>query len=184
MRDIHAEFEAAKARLHEAQKEMEEAALEEVRRLVRGAFPAATQFVVEGEYGESGELGLSVVDPETDDLDDELSEPLMFLAAATGEDYLGRHVIEIVETETCECADTGYLLNQTYGCAEIPMGWTPVQACDVCRRFTEDEDAARAAAETAGPTIIAAYFRGVPTLEDFPPPGDWAINWTEEGSSR
>src|SRR5690606_38956102 len=48
--------------------------------------------------------------------------------------------------ETCvECAGTGWLLDQAYGIASIPAGWTPVQACDQCGRYL-DADAAYAAA--------------------------------------
>lgn len=71
--------------------------------------------------------------------------------------------------ETCvECAGRGWLLDQAYGVAFIPPGWTPVQACDQCGRYL-DADAAYAAADHHG--TIAGYFAARDE------PGDWAICW-------
>lgn len=72
-------------------------------------------------------------------------------------------------TERCiECAD-GVLLNQEYGFADIPEGWTPVQRCDTCRQYDSDELAARAAAGTWN-----AKYAFFPANDD--EPGDWAID--------
>ena len=78
------------------------------------------------------------------------------------------------------CAGLGYLLEQTYGFADPPDGWTFVQRCDACARFDGDESAARAAADALvlGPDDVAWW--PAPTGEDpdDPPselPGDWAI---------
>jgi hypothetical protein len=98
-------FETAKARYAAAQIDMAESAIEELARIIREHFPGAVGVHVHGEYGESGELGLAVTrvvpGPDAswgpalaDDLDDELNEPLLFLAAATGEAYLGDHDID------------------------------------------------------------------------------------------
>lgn len=48
---------------------------------------------------------------------------------------------------TCPgCSGAGFLLNQTYGYADIPDGWTPVQRCDECAVFDGDRSASAAAA--------------------------------------
>lgn len=75
-----------------------------------------------------------------------------------------------------ECSDngSGYLLDQTYGEADVPEGWTPVQACDVCQRFTTDEAAARYAARRLGGPIDW-YPPAEPDDGDEPGHGDWAI---------
>jgi hypothetical protein len=69
---------------------------------------------------------------------------------------------------------TGYLLNQEYGFAEIPAGWTPVQRDDLNDRYDSDEKAAKAAARDKG-GVAYAFF---PPADDDPDlPGDYAINW-------
>lgn len=76
----------------------------------------------------------------------------------------------------CECK-TGYVLDQTYGFADIPEGWTPVQAHDVCERFEGDAEAAAHAAHDKG--TVAQYFFAEQD-EDNPDefvPGDYAIHW-------
>lgn len=87
------------------------------------------------------------------------------------------------------CAGRGYLLDQTYGYADLPDGWTPVQACGECQQIRDDQDAAvNAAYDLAGLVWVAdmahltqyvAYFPGteIPGLDQ--EPGDWAIHWTE-----
>lgn len=77
---------------------------------------------------------------------------------------------------TCECNGRGYLLDQEYGTADIPADWTPVQACDLCRRYDTDDDAAMAAGADTGATAVA-YFMARPDEDDeaWPEPGDFAI---------
>jgi len=57
------------------------------------------------------------------------------------------------------CKDAGYLWDQSYGYAEMPDGWVPVQSCDgpAHRPMMSDEDAARAAATSLGGTSVAVY---------------------------
>jgi hypothetical protein len=74
------------------------------------------------------------------------------------------------QSDKCsECSDngSGYLLDQSYGEAEIPEGWTPVQACDTCQRFATDEAAAHYAARRS--SWAPCFF---PSESDGP--GDWA----------
>lgn len=100
----------------------------------------------------------------------------------------GRHIVsqaerdEVVDgliaeldagPEVCDqCQGTGYLVDQTYGYAIVPAGYTPVQRCDQCSRFEGDEDATRA---------FAASFRQTRPVMWCPSstgaqPGDWAVN--------
>lgn len=81
------------------------------------------------------------------------------------------------ESEPCECA-SGYLLNQEYGFADIPVGWTPVQRHDICDRFEGDGDAAEAAARDKGGVAVAFFMAEPYRGEDLP--GDYAIEWTED----
>jgi hypothetical protein len=67
------------------------------------------------------------------------------------------------------CGGTGYLLDQTYGLADIPAGWIPVQRCDACERLDSDEQAATVAAETVRAHGLELF---VGDDEDL---GDWAI---------
>lgn len=76
----------------------------------------------------------------------------------------------------CVCSGSGFLWDQTYGEADIPEGWTPVQRCDLCEKYPDDEAAARAAAELdteaewcEPPTIVIA--------DEFHDAGhgDWAV---------
>ena len=80
----------------------------------------------------------------------------------------------------CDCSDggQGWLLDQTYGEAEIPEGWKPVQACDICMRFTDDKEAARQAANHHG-TMSSWFPAAAPEEEEEPGHGDWAINLAE-----
>lgn len=201
MRDIHAEYETAKKRYQEAQEEMTEAALGELRRLVHELFPEAATFELYGQYVESGEVrleikkvdGRSVEDfPEGEDgnlpedvLSETCEQALLYLAGASGEDYLHDHEVDVAEEPlTCVCGDKGYLLDQGYGRADIPVGWTPVQACDSCSLFPGDEEAATAAAAVCSAGRFQ-YFPGVPDDdEDDVPPGDWAINWVASNWSN
>ena len=75
--------------------------------------------------------------------------------------------------ERCVCGDTGFLLNQTYGEAEIPDGWTPVQACDECRRFASDEEAAHAASQAMAAAV--EWFPGTVDEDGEELHGEWAI---------
>lgn len=86
------------------------------------------------------------------------------------------------------CNNVGYLLGQTYGTAEIPEGWTPVQACDTCMAFSTDGLAAwsaKLALQAAGvayfPSAIdddvVVAFGGM-VGEGSEGQGEWAILWT------
>ena len=84
--------------------------------------------------------------------------------------------------EDCDACDgTAYLLDQTYGNADIPNGWTPVQACDNCHagRNADDEKAAMFAAnerdEIDHPVYYAYFPGGWDDENDEALPGDWAI---------
>lgn len=78
-----------------------------------------------------------------------------------------------------ECGHTGYLIDQTYGAADIPDGWTPVQRCDTCQTFLDDEDAARAAGAARGAAVEWFEPEREPLGDDYDDagPGDWAIEW-------
>lgn len=77
---------------------------------------------------------------------------------------------------SCDCSDdgAGWLLDQTYGEADIPQGWTPVQACDTCKVFRYDSDAARAAAAYHG-NLVVKCFPAVPDPEGERGHDEWAI---------
>jgi hypothetical protein len=79
--------------------------------------------------------------------------------------------------DTCEC-QTGYLLYQEYGFADIPDGWTPVQRHDICDRFEGDGDAAEAAARDKGGVAVAFFF----SRYGKDSPGDYAIEWRDDSS--
>jgi hypothetical protein len=78
-----------------------------------------------------------------------------------------------------QCKGTGFLLDQSYGECEPLAGWHCVQACDECRRWATDEQAARAAASatrSANYPRPLAYWPAVDSDEDGEyTPGDWAI---------
>lgn len=88
------------------------------------------------------------------------------------------------------CNNVGYLLGQTYGTAEIPEGWTPVQACDTCMAFSTDGLAAwsaKLALQAAGvayfpsaidDNVVVAF--GVLVGEGSEGQGEWAILWTPD----
>jgi hypothetical protein len=194
-------FEAAIKRYHEACNGVEKLALVELRRIVSEHFPEAAGITFYGEYGEDGTLNVDIAsvqiangatltedsNPEAwQDMDDAANEYTIWLEIP-GEDYLGETPItfdEITEA-TCQCGNTGYLLNQAYGYAAIPDGWTPVQACDDCKRFATDEDAAiQASRDTnVGSTqyVSFSYFKAETDADDEGEdhPGDWAIHWKE-----
>lgn len=73
--------------------------------------------------------------------------------------------------EPCDtCDGQGFLGDQTYGDADIPEGWISVQACDTCKVFDDDEDAAAALDK----------LNGTDSRRWFPPVepdgcGDWAV---------
>jgi hypothetical protein len=82
----------------------------------------------------------------------------------------------MTEIGCSECKHTGYLLDQGYGCAEIPEGWIPVQACDACCTLSDEKAAQTAAAhhgvefdrfESQAELVGDEIFDGGP--------GDWAI---------
>jgi hypothetical protein len=75
----------------------------------------------------------------------------------------------------CDCSDeaVGYLIGQGYPEADLPTGWIPVQACDVCRRCEDDEDAAKAAGKAHD--VPVAWFPSGTDGE-----GDWAIMLGDE----
>lgn len=78
---------------------------------------------------------------------------------------------EITAKSSCDaCGGAGYLLGQTYGEADIPAGWTPVQACDLCIQC-DDEHAAAVAAGARD--TVACYYEPA----DIAGLGDWAIRW-------
>lgn len=87
--------------------------------------------------------------------------------------------------ENCpQCSNVGYLLGQTYGTAEIPDGWTPIQACDTCQAFESDGLAAWSA-KLAHQAPATAYFPSaidddlVAGSMSSEGQGEWAILWTE-----
>lgn len=86
-----------------------------------------------------------------------------------------------IRTTCTVCAKTGYLLDQTYGHADIPTGWTPVQRCDTCDTFAGDYEAALSAA--ADHDTIEGWFDPVydathEVTTEGTLPGDHAIRWT------
>lgn len=104
----------------------------------------------------------------------------------TGDTYTARYKAEnaaaqLNEDEPCDlCAGTGYLIDQTYGTADIPEDWTPVQACDQCEdgQAMSDEEAAMCAAndrDDIDRRVHYAYFPGALNHDDEREPGDWAI---------
>jgi hypothetical protein len=99
------------------------------------------------------------------------------------EDVLSDVTLLPVELDACDCSDggAGYLLDWSYGAADIPDDWTPVQRCDQCQRFEGDDDAAMAAAAAHGNVEVAYWYQ---LDEDDRPAivgdfcGDYAIRWT------
>lgn len=71
--------------------------------------------------------------------------------------------------ETCMCGGLGYLLEQSYGYTDMqmPEGWIPVQACDECRMFADDEQAAEAAARHSAMFAVYCYRDPLCTCEMF-----------------
>lgn len=83
-----------------------------------------------------------------------------------------------VTDSACQCAGTGYLLDQTYGEADIPEDWCPVQACDACKLAADDEEAAMYAANAVDDIdhrVYYAFFPGGVDEDNEPLLGDWAI---------
>jgi hypothetical protein len=102
--------------------------------------------------------------------------------------YRAREQADALNTSEIDCPaceDRGYLVDQTYGAADIPEDWTPVQACDGCEigRDMTDEQAAMCAAndrDDIDRRVYFAYFPGYghgddPDDGDPDEPGDWAI---------
>lgn len=78
---------------------------------------------------------------------------------------------DMMPDEPCDlCHDTGFLADQTYGDADIPVDWIPVQACDTCQKLDGDEAAATALDEMNG-TSSRRWF----PPEDPEGCGDWAV---------
>lgn len=75
--------------------------------------------------------------------------------------------------ETCPQCDEGVAVDQTYGTAMIPYESVPVQACDDCQVFADDEAAAQALAERWATTY--GWAPGVPDDGEPEPPGDWWV---------
>lgn len=48
------------------------------------------------------------------------------------------------DTPCVQCGGKGYLEDQTYGEAEIPWDYVPIQRCDTCQVIDGDESAAHA----------------------------------------
>lgn len=82
------------------------------------------------------------------------------------------------------CGGTGYLLEQTYGYADVPVDWTEVQRCDTCKAFEGDGYAAEKAAADHGEVAVAYFFSTFTTEpndldeEGERYPGDYAIHTT------
>ena len=87
------------------------------------------------------------------------------------------------DVEPCDqCDDMGYLIDQTYGNADVPEDWRPVQACDSCfiGKSRTDEDAAMCAANDRDDIDQRVHYAYVPggyedEDGDVRAPGDWAI---------
>lgn len=84
-------------------------------------------------------------------------------------------MLQAAITEHCDqCDGSGWLEDQSYGYADVPAGWTPIQRCDACERFDGDEAAAVAFAQANGGQVL--YF---PTIFDEDTttgePGDRAV---------
>lgn len=198
-------FERALARYRFASEALDRAALKELRKVVADCFEGATGFRTHGEYTDNGDLRLEIdqvtlgngktLSEENADVEEwellgeSAGEFLRWLVVVGDESYLHEldWTMEELDATTCECEDLGYLLEQEYGYAEIPEGWTPVQSCDLCQRF-DDEEAANAAAqqivaEGLAPNVVVKWFPGVAPEDDDSGeeyPGDWAIG-VEEG---
>jgi hypothetical protein len=69
-----------------------------------------------------------------------------------------------------------YLLDFTYGAADIPEGAIPVQRCDECAVFDGDGDAAQAAMDELGGSAIGFAFGSPPWADpDDYQPGDYWV---------
>lgn len=115
-------------------------------------------------------------------------QPIRTIHATEAECWHTGEAREACAVQRCKVTVPKYLIGQSYGNAEIPAGWTPVQANDEHPDRLDDEDAARLAAHELGTTVIPVlYFEGYRpdgtfddgTFEDHFP-GDWAIRWTPE----
>lgn len=191
MSDETSDFDTARKRFAEAQQAMETAAIAELSLIIHESHPHAVEAHTNGEYTDQGDLSIELVaiktpaglidDPEViEGLDEAAREALRYLIVTMDEGYLGEQEITLSTEEEC----AGFLLEQSYGTAEIPEDWTPVQACDDCNKFETDEDAANAAAQAIVLEGLAPggcevkYFPGVPAEDaedDYEPPGDWAV---------
>lgn len=190
-------FDAARSQFFKAQRAMEAAAIEELARIIHETHPDAVEAKVKGHYTEEGDLVVDLVGITTPtgthdgdavaEIAEDANDALLYLATTMSEGYLGTHEIGLVDHDCGACEDTGFLLNQEYGTADIPEGWTPVQACDACNRFETDEDAAIQAArdKNVGSTqyVSFSYFKAKPDPDDEGEdrPGDWAIHWKDGG---
>lgn len=77
-----------------------------------------------------------------------------------------------------------YLVDWTYGYADIPDGAVPVQRCDDCRVFDGDEAAATAAMDDLGGTAVGFTFGSPPWVTDpseYEPGDYWVAGITTGG---
>lgn len=90
---------------HDACHAIEQACLAALREAVRETAPTATGFRLEGEYGEQGDvsisltkiLGAKVADDDFDALTDSLTEYTDWLSATTNDEYLGTEDFEVTD---------------------------------------------------------------------------------------
>lgn len=103
-------YEDRRTALHQAERGMYDAAERCFMQLVTEIFPTATRVDLWGEYGEDGELHISIehVDApagstNTDEgltlLEDESVEYLLFMASTSGEDLLGKTTLDLTATD-------------------------------------------------------------------------------------
>lgn len=192
---VESPFDLARKEFYRAQEAMEAAAIAELRAIIQEEHPDAVEAHVQGSYTDDGDLSIELTaiktgaglvdDPEViEELDEEARDALRYLIVTMGEGYLGEN--EITLEPTCiECGGTGYLLDQEYGTADIPKGWTPVQRCDACDQHANDWVAAERAARDKGNGVIAKYFEAAPSEDGEngdEAPGDYAIDWVRKGN--
>lgn len=81
---------------------------------------------------------------------------------------------QVNDDEVCgQCSGTGWLFDQGY--SDAPAGWVPVQRCDTCQRWADDEDAAIGAALAHGGVPVEFFQEGPDEDGNETDPGDWCI---------